>query len=179
MFRSRTPAELLMVILNIPAVLFGIVIGWMWISDAVRHYVADDGHPNIRLGMCIGFLMSYLIWNSVVLTYVILTHKPPTDTVPAENAIPSAPGVPVALPITAPIAASISNPPPVRAKPTGSVPTAAPSPDWVGGLAEIHATVSDPPPLPNPPPASWIADVARVEQSSRAPSAPAPKAPNP
>jgi hypothetical protein len=167
MLRSRTVAECLIVIFNVPAVLFGIIIGWMWITDAVRHYVAEDGHPNIRLGMCIGFLLSYLIWNTVVMTYLILTRPTSAVPVPTENPQARAPAVPVALPVTAPIEASKSNPPPVRAKPTTAAPAATPSPEWVGELAEVLAKVRDPAALPNPPPTAWMPDVARAEQASR------------
>ncbi len=165
MLRSRTFAEYLILIFNIPVVLLGIVIGWMWITDAVGHYVAEDGDSTSGLGMCIGFLLFCLIWNTIVMTYLLLRR--PAGAVPTEYPPALASPVPVAVPITVPIGASKSTPAPVRAKATTAAPATNPSPEWVDELAEVHAQVRDPAALPNPPPTAWMPDVARAEQASR------------
>jgi hypothetical protein len=166
MARSRTAAEWMILILNVPAVLLGIVLGWIWISDAIQHYVAGDDEGTIRLGMSVGFLICYLTWNTLVTTYLL--WRRPISAPSAEK--PKAPrsAVAVAPPVTVPIPARKVNAPPAPARPViAAPPPATPTPEWVNQLAEVHAEVPDPAALPNPPPASWISDVARAEQASR------------
>src|SRR5438132_13686470 len=96
MHPSRTPVDWLIVIINIPALLLGLAVGWMWIWEAAQHYQAEDDHPNIRIGMCIGFMMSYLVWLTVVVTYVILKRTSSPSAAPVASAQPLAQPVPIA-----------------------------------------------------------------------------------
>jgi hypothetical protein len=168
MHSSRTAADWLIVLVNVAAILLGLAIGWLWIIDALGHYAADDNHPNIRIGMCMGFVMAYLAWISVVISYLVLRSRVTVSTSPLAEEAPSiAPARPTTVQTIAPAEASKSSPPPVRAKPAGGAVGISPSPQWIGELAEAQPDVPDLVSNPIPPPASWIPDVASEEQARR------------
>ncbi|HEY1859322.1 MAG TPA: hypothetical protein VGG61_03155 [Gemmataceae bacterium] len=150
MSQSRTPVDWLIVIVNVPALLLGLAIGWIWILDAADHARAGDNHPNIRLGMTIGFVMSYLIWNTVVMTYLILKRSPSTSTDRSEETVFYSPPAPMQRRVKPPTEATQANPPPIRAR-HGSSP-AAPLPDRVTQLAEVPTAGRDAGAETNPPP---------------------------
>jgi hypothetical protein len=145
MNQSRTPVDWLIVIVNVPALLLGLAIGWSWILDAADQYRAQDSSPNTRLGMTIGFIMSYLVWNTVVMTYLILKRHAPSASDESEEAEPFSAPAPARRRVRPPTEATHATPPPIRKRP-GTTP-AAPVPDRVKHLAEVPAAEQDPPPM--------------------------------
>ena len=142
---SRTPVDWLIAIVNIPALLLALAIGWLWIFDAAGHYQANDDHPNIRIGMCLGFAMAYLAWTSVVLTYLVLKRPPRTETTSGEGVTRRVRIIRTRRLTTAPFEESNASPPPARMKPEEAAP-----PDTV----TTEAYQSSPPPVRVKPPAA-------------------------
>jgi hypothetical protein len=161
----RNLGDWLIVIINVPVLLLGLIIGGAWAVDAFQHYQAEDNHPNIRLGMCIGFIMAYLVWNSVAITYLIFKRRTPTGMVLNADVYPVASALPTATPVSAPReqAKAILAPTPVR-PPDLVAPAPSATPQWLADLAEVQRNDRGPADLSNPAPADWIADVERAEK---------------
>jgi hypothetical protein len=166
MHSSRTAVDWLIVIVNIVALLFGLAIGWLWIVEAAGHYAADDSHPNLRIGMCIGFIMAYLAWNSVVTTYLILKIRALVTQMQVEAARSYPAPSPIGVQPLGPVEATKSSPPPVRATPAGSA-SASSVPAWVDDIGQARSDIPELANNQSPPPASWIPDVASEEQARR------------
>jgi hypothetical protein len=124
MHESRTPVDWLIAIVNILALLLGLGIGWLWIFDAAGHYMANDNHPNIRIGMSLGFAMAYLVWTSVVTTYIVLKRRPTAEAEmePDEGARRRVRVVRIRRRVSVPTEESDSNPPPIRVKAVDAAP---------------------------------------------------------
>jgi hypothetical protein len=166
MNQSRTPVDWLIVIVNVPALLLGLAIGWSWILEAADHYRAQDNSPNIRFGMTIGFIMSYLVWNTVVMTYLILKRQPSTAGVHSEETVPFHAPPALQRRVKPPTEATHATPPPIRVR-SGS-PPAAPVPDRVKHLAEVPAAGRDLAAEPNPPPMALLpADHSAEDEASK------------
>jgi hypothetical protein len=163
----RNLGDWLIVIINVPVLLLGLVIGGAWAVDAFQHYQAEDNHPNIRLGMCIGFIMAYLIWNSVAITYLILKRRTPTGMVLNADVYPVATALPTATPVSALREQAKAVLPPTPVKPSDLVAQAtsatSATPQWLGDLAEVQKNDRGPADFSNPAPADWIPDVGRTE----------------
>ena len=128
MQQSRTPVDWLIAIVNILALLLGLAMCWLWIFDAAGRYMANDNDPSIRVGMSIGFAMAYLVWTSVVTTYLVLKKRPPTE-VEASDGAPRRVRVlrvrrRAPAPAEAPAEMSDAEPPPIRIKPAETTPPA-------------------------------------------------------
>jgi len=154
MNQSRTPVDWLIVIVNVPALLLGLAIGWSWILEAANRYRAGDNDPNIRLGMTIGFIMSYLVWNTVVMTYLILKRNASSAPDGSEETVPFSAPAPARRRVRPPTEATHATPPPIRTTP--GLPPAAPLPDRVKHLAEVPAAGRDPAAEQNPPPLALL-----------------------
>jgi hypothetical protein len=190
MQQSRTPVDWLIAIVNIAALLLGLAIGWLWIFDAAGHYMANDNDPNIRIGMCLGFAMAYLVWTSVVTTYLVLKRRGPAEaqldddapkrvrvvrvrrrvTVPIEGANSSPPPVRGKPAETAPPEAVTeeaykASPPPVRVKPPAAAPAAMPALEPVGDVVESKPDVPESVAPPTPPAAIPISDAVTANQA--------------
>jgi hypothetical protein len=167
MHSSRTPVDWLIILVNAVALLLGLAIGWLWIVEAAGHFAADDGNPNLRIGMCIGFIMAYLAWNSVVTTFLILRFRAMVTQAQVEATRTYRASGPLGVQPLAPVEATGSSPPPVRVSSAGG-DSSSPSPAWIGELAEARPDLPDLVNNPCPPPATWIPDVASEEHTRRA-----------
>jgi hypothetical protein len=162
---QRNLGDWLIVIINVPVLLLGSIIGGAWVADAFQHYQAEDNHPNIRFGMCIGFIMAYLMWNSVAISYLILKRRTPLGMALDADVHPAASALPTATPLSAPKEQSKAILPPAPAKVSDlAAPATSTTPQWLGELAEAQANDRGFTDLPKPTPKDWIPDVGRAEK---------------
>jgi hypothetical protein len=162
----RTAFDWLIVLVNAAAVILGLAIGWLWIAEGAGQYAADNNLPSLRIGMCVGFIMAYLAWNTVVSTYLILKIRALVRKLEVEAAGPVTTTNPTLVQLPAAVAAIRSSSP---AAPGPAVsPSANSVPAWVGDLAQECADVPDLANSQSPPPATWIPGVASEEQKGRA-----------
>jgi hypothetical protein len=162
----RSAFDWLIILVNAGAVLLGLAIGSLWFAEGARNYVSDDNISSLRVGVCVGFLMAYLVWNAVVTTFLILKIRALVRRLDDEAPVTVTAFIPEAVqPPTVVAAAPPSSPSPRPMPPAGAPASSVPG--WVGDLAQANADV---PELANNqalPPASWIADVESEENARR------------
>jgi len=166
MHASRSAFDWLIVLVNVAATVLGLAIGWLWIVEGAGRYASDDNPSSLRVGMCVGFLMAYLAWNSVVTCFLVFKIRALASKLEIEAPGSVAPTNPTVIPPPAAVEATKSSSPaaPVRAAVS---PSANPLPAWVGDLAQERSDVPDLANNQSPPAASWIPDVASEEQARR------------
>ena len=179
MQQPRSLLDWLIVAVSVSALSVGLAIGWMWYVEATEGNPEGDNPSTLRLAMCIGFIMAYLAWTTVVMAYLVLRRPAPVDLASVETVELVAPSVARAVPVAAPTPVIRASPPQARAQPASTAaatpparpatpaPPATPEPQWVRDLKDVQAAAQDPAALPNPNPSSWVPDVKRAEEGSR------------
>jgi hypothetical protein len=179
MHQPRSLINWLIVAVSVSALSIGLAIGWMWYVEATEANLEGDNPSTHRLALCIGFIMAYLAWTTVVMAYLVLRRPAPVDVPYVETVELVALSEPTTVPVAAPAQVVRASPPQARAQPTSIAPAttparpaapappATPAPQWVRDLKDVQASAQDPAALPNPNPSSWVPDVKRAEEGSR------------